>query len=33
MLGMAAYGVLCVIMLSSAQPVRFAAYQIFFIVQ
>jgi ferric-chelate reductase len=33
MLGMAAYGVLCVIVLSSSQPVRSAAYQIFFIVQ
>lgn len=33
MLGMAAYGVLCVIVLSSSRPVRFAAYQFFFIVQ
>jgi ferric-chelate reductase len=33
LLGMAAYGVLCVIVLSSLRPVRFAAYQIFFIVQ
>jgi len=33
MLGMAAYGVLCVIVLSSLRPVRFVAYQIFFIAQ
>ena len=33
MLGMAAYGVLCVIVLSSSRPVRIAAYQFFFIVQ
>lgn len=33
MLGMAAYGVLCVIVLSSSRPVRLAAYQFFFIVQ
>jgi len=33
MLGMAAYGVLCVIVLSSLQQVRLVAYQLFFIVQ
>ena len=33
MLGLAAYSVLCVIVLSSLRPVRFAAYQLFFIVQ
>lgn len=33
MLGMAMYGVLCVIVLSSLRPVRRIAYQIFFIVQ
>ena len=33
MLGMAAYGVLCVIVLSSSRPIRMVAYQFFFIVQ
>lgn len=32
-LGMAMYGVLSVMVLSSLRPVRFAVYQIFFIVQ
>jgi ferric-chelate reductase len=33
MLGMSAYGVLCMIVLSSLRPVRFAAYQVFFVIQ
>jgi len=33
MLGMGSYGVLGVIVLSSLRPVRFAAYQFFFIIQ